>query len=75
MSIRTITRRGIVLLLATLVSGCSLAGFGGSASRKDDCVAEPSQCRYEPGEKEYAEREAARRNQAEADRLRRRGGW
>ena len=55
----------------------SQPGIGGTASnpyadtgREDDCVSEPSKCRYEPGEREFAENEAARLNREAARKLR-----
>lgn len=73
MSIRTFGHYGAALLFVTLLSGCSVPGAGESG-RNDDCVAEPSKCRYEAGEREYAEEEAARLNRESARKLRRRGG-
>jgi len=77
MAIRTVRRCGAALLLATLaISGCSITG-GSSMNpfadmgRDDDCEAEPSKCRYEPGEREFAEQEAKRLNRESAERLRR----
>ncbi len=82
MTSRTLGRCGVALLLATLVSGCSVIGLGGSdrrstsASVGDECAGNRSRCiykgGYEPGEQSYAVDEAARLNQAELSRLRRR---
>src|SRR5690606_20001330 len=83
MSIQTIGRCGAALFLAALVSGCSLLGFGdgddGASSRGwNACTLSRSSCmyegRYEPGEKDYAEQEARRLNQASAAKLRRNAG-
>jgi len=79
MSIRTIGRYSLILGLATLLSACSILGFGGSedgtAKTSNACKWNRSSCmyegRYEPGEKAYAEEEARRLNQASAAKLRR----
>ncbi|MFW7343552.1 hypothetical protein V0R37_18665 [Pollutimonas sp. H1-120] len=83
MSIRTLSRCAAVMFLAALASGCSIhdLGFGsgpgaGSASSGDGaCRWNRSSCmhegRYEPGERDYAEEEAKRLNQAQSARLRR----
>ncbi|TSH96668.1 hypothetical protein FOZ76_08825 [Verticiella sediminum] len=71
MSVRTI-RLGGVLLLAALLSACSTSR---GPDRGNDCSASRNSCMYEgsyePGEREYAEREASRLNKAAARRLRR----
>lgn len=58
------------LLLVGLLAGC---GSRGEVVNK--CRLNPQSCSYdggyEPGEREYAEREAARLNRAESGRLRR----
>ncbi|NYT57488.1 hypothetical protein H0A65_00965 [Alcaligenaceae bacterium] len=79
MSIRTISRCSLVLGLATLVSACSMLGFGdssdGTAQTSNACKWNRSSCmyegRYEAGERDYAEEEARRLNQASAAKLRR----
>ncbi|HEU0229392.1 MAG TPA: hypothetical protein VFR20_02370 [Burkholderiaceae bacterium] len=84
---RTFSRYGVAVLLATLVAGCSL--FGAKTSKPDGrakswgydsvCKRNPGQCmykgHYEPGEREYAEQEAKRLNQASLDRLRHSSGY
>src|SRR3546814_5179414 len=79
MSIRTLSRCGAALFFAALVSGCSVLDFGsdsgpraGTASSSDGdgaCRWNRSNCmhegRYEPGERDYAEQEAKRLNQAQ----------
>lgn len=77
MSFKALTRRSAPLLFAILLAGCG-GGAGSSnpyadTGREDDCVSEPSKCRYEAGEREYAEDEAARLNRNSARKLR--GGW
>lgn len=75
MSIQTLSRCGVALFLVTLVSGCSLMGGGAGSGRTDECKWNRSACMYngayEPGEKDYAEQEAKRLNQAQSERLRR----
>ncbi len=72
------TRSLRMTLLATLVIA---GGLGGCSSKRDVVVADPA-CRanpascihegaYDAGEREYAEREAARLNQAARAKLRR----
>jgi len=83
MSIRTLSRCGLALALAAVVSACSTGtgASGSAAASKPDAVCKwnRSKCMYEgpyePGEKDYAEEEAARLNRAEAARLRRGFGW
>ncbi|MEO6986773.1 MAG: hypothetical protein ABI155_15680 [Paralcaligenes sp.] len=74
MHIHTLSRCSIALLLATFVSGCSLTSHKNS-DRSNECRWNPNSCMYngayEPGERGYAEQEAARLNQAESARLRR----
>lgn len=69
-----LNRCGVTLGLVALVSGCSLMG-GGEGERSNDCRRNRSSCMYEgsyeKGEREYAEEEARRLNQAEQGRLRR----
>lgn len=80
MSIQTLSRCGVALFLAALVSGCSLIGSGdsGRANRSIECTLNSSSCMYdgpyEPGEKGYAEQEAKRLNQAASEKLRRSSG-
>lgn len=86
MSIQTFSRCGVAVLLAALVSGCSMFGSdSGTASSSrsgssasilgNECNWNRSRCMYEgayePGERDYAEEEARRLNQAASVRLRR----
>ncbi|KOF54387.1 MULTISPECIES: hypothetical protein [unclassified Achromobacter] len=81
MSMQTLSRCGVALFLAALVSGCSFFGSGDSdrertaARVSDECRGNRSRClyegSYEPGERDYAEEEAKRLNRAESARLRR----
>jgi len=81
MSIQMLSRCGVALCLAVLVSGCSVIGGGGGGApghaddRVDACKWNRSKClyegRYEAGERSYAEAEAKRLNQAALNRLRR----
>jgi len=73
MSVRMLSRCGAVLLLVFLASGCS------SSRHRDpvlgnQCKWNPRSCDYsgpyDPGEREYAEKEAKRLNEAETNRLR-----
>ncbi|HWK69842.1 MAG TPA: hypothetical protein VNS29_03285 [Burkholderiaceae bacterium] len=85
MSIQTLNRCGIALFLAALVSGCSVLDLGSDSSPRAGtassgsgaCAWNRSSCmhegRYEQGERDYAEEEARRLNQAQAARLR--SGW
>lgn len=77
MSAQTLSRCSVAVFLAALVSGCSLMGSGAS-DRAGECRWNRSSCmyegRYEPGERDYAEEEAARLNRASSVRLRRSGG-
>ncbi|SHI22931.1 hypothetical protein [Pollutimonas bauzanensis] len=77
MSIRVLSRCGLSLFLAALVSGCSLIGLGDSG-RSNECKWNRSSCmyegRYEPGEEGYAEQEAKDLNRAASERLRRSSG-
>ncbi|MGB3288019.1 MAG: hypothetical protein WBA83_01965 [Burkholderiaceae bacterium] len=82
MSIQTLSRCGIALFCAVLVSGCSLLGFGSDSDSRSSsassasgaCAWNRSSCmhegKYEPGEKEYAEEEAKRLNKAQSVRMR-----
>ncbi len=67
MSIQTLSRCGVALLLVPLISGCSLIGLGDS-DRDNECKWNRSSCMhegsYEPGEREYAEQEAKDLNRA-----------
>ncbi len=84
MSIKTLSRCGAVILLVTMVAGCSLTrpsapGRNATSARSSsECSWFRSSClydgAYEPGEREYAEQEAQRLNQAEAQRIRRSSG-
>ena len=84
MPILSLSRYGVALLLAVLVSGCGSSGSGlfsgGSTYRSsgevsNECLRDRRSCihegRYEQGERAYAEDEARRLNQAQLDRLRR----
>jgi len=77
MFMESLGRYGVALVLFALASGCSSIGFG-SSDRGGECRWNRSKCMYEgpyePGEKDYAEQEAARLNQAEAAKLRRSSG-
>ncbi len=81
MSVQRLSLSGVALCAITLVSGCSMFGFGddeGADARvSSECQRSRSSCmyegRYEPNEKEYAEQEAKRLNKASAAKLRR--GW
>lgn len=76
MSIQTLCRCGAALFLAMLAAGCSSTSSG---SHRDtllgnQCKWNPRSCDYsgpyDPGERAYAEKEAARLNEAETARLR-----
>lgn len=54
-----------------LISGCSTLGLGSFSDRGGNCEADPSACAYGPGEREFAEKEAARLNKESAAKLRR----
>lgn len=81
MSIQALSRYGVVFLLAALAAGCSSTNPGASSDEGDarvvstslECRWNRSSCiyegRYEPGERDYAEDEARRLNQASMDRL------
>ena len=80
---RNLGKYGVIALLATLISGCSMFSSSPSPQPRSSglfnkCTWDPESCRYEgsyePGEREYAEDEARRLNQASLDRLRRQGG-
>lgn len=83
MLIKTLGRYGAVLVLAAVVAGCSSSKGGDSAqdinarvvSTSPECRMNRSNCiyegRYESGERDYAEEEARRLNQASINRLRR----
>ena len=90
MSIQSIIRCGVAVFLIALFSGCSSNGsrsadradrpfIGSSTSARDDeCRWNRTKCMYEgayePGERDYAEQEAKRLNQAASRRLRRISG-
>jgi len=81
MFIQWLRRVGVVAGLAALVSGCSMIGSGSSGpggGHVDECKWNRSRClyegSYEPGERDYAEQQAKRLNQAASERLRRSGG-
>lgn len=83
MPIRVLCRYGAVLLLAAVVAGCSSKRPETAAQTGDarvvgastQCQFNRSSCiykgRYEPGERQYAEDEAKRLNQASIERLQR----
>lgn len=83
MSIRILRRCGVVLFLAAVAAGCSSTNPAVSAEDGDarvvttslECRWNRSACiyegRYESGERDYAEEEARRLNQASIERLRR----
>ncbi len=78
MSIQSFSQRAVALFLVAFVSGCSSFTGPETLSRGDDCKWNRSACiyegAYEPGEKDYAEQEARRLNQAQSKKLRRWGG-
>lgn len=72
--------RFLLIALALSLSGCSVLGFDdsdrdSSSSNGSGCQWNRSSClyegAYEPGERDYAEQEAKRLNQAALQRLRR----
>lgn len=71
MPIHTLCRLAIVLFLSALLSGCSGGGrFGNKCAwYRGGCSYEGS---YEPGERGYAEREAARLNNRQSMKIGRR---
>ncbi|MGE4336247.1 MAG: hypothetical protein AB7E55_09765 [Pigmentiphaga sp.] len=81
MSYQLINRCSIIAGFAILISGCSILGSSDApqvGERSEQCRHSPSSCmyngKYEPGERAYAEREAARLNRESLERLRRRAG-
>nr|WP_322997129.1 hypothetical protein [Castellaniella sp.] len=73
MRVNSFARRGSLLCIVAVLSGCS---WGGDTSASaGPCRVNPASCMfdgaYEPGERDYAELEARRLNQAQAERLRR----
>ncbi len=74
LSIRTPGRCGAALLFAVLVSGCSSSSVPGFSALANECTWNRKAClyegAYEPGERDYAEQEARRLNQAALGRLR-----
>lgn len=83
MSVQTLNRCGVALLLSAPVPGCSFLGSDRNSTPgrlSDQCGWNRSKClyegAYESGESDQAEDEARRLNKAEADRLRRKNsGW
>lgn len=73
MAVQQLIRYSVAICAATLLSACSW-GSHGDSSRSDECKWNRSKCMYEgayePGEKDYAEQEAKRMNQAESKRMR-----
>lgn len=73
MNVRTLYVGG-VLLVAAVAAGCSSSPDAREEPRRDDCRRAASciyEGKYEPGEREYAEREAERLNQEATRKLRR----
>lgn len=79
MPIQMFGRVGAALFLMTLISGCSLTTTHKEPDRRNECKWNRSSCMhegsYEPGERDYAEQEAKRLNQAASRKLRRSSGW
>lgn len=77
MSMQILKRCGAVLLAGLLVAGCS--GPDPMLARNDNCGWNRSSCQYEgayeTGEREFAEQEARRLNQAQSLRMRRSFWW
>lgn len=82
MSIRSSFRSAALVLLGIVLAGCSspvASLFGGNDqaaySRSSECVINRSRCiyegSYESGERDYAEEQARRLNQAQLERLKR----
>lgn len=82
MFIQILSRCGAALFLAALVAGCTITRppaadrtVSSSAQVSDQCKANRKSClhegSYDPDERDYAEAEAKRLNQAELARLRR----
>ncbi|NLC37146.1 MAG: hypothetical protein GX772_12030 [Alcaligenaceae bacterium] len=83
MSIQTLSRLGLAVFVAAVAAGCSSTNPGVAADSGDarvvttslECRWNRSACiyegRYESGERDYAEDEARRLNQASLDRLQR----
>lgn len=81
MSYQLIKRCSVVAGFAILISGCSVFSSSDApqvGERSEQCRRNPGSCmyngKYEPGERAYAEREAARLNRESLERLRRRAG-
>lgn len=86
MSIQMLSRCSVALFLIALISGCSSSGSSAAHGGSDQASVPSSECRwnrskcmfegsYEPGERDYAEAEAKRLNQAVSRKLRRRSIW
>ena len=81
MSIRTFWRQSVVVMSVCLAAGCSSSGSdvvhstSSVAQVSSDCERNRRSCiyegRYEPDERNYAELEARRLNQAQLKRMRR----
>jgi len=69
MSIQTLSRCSIMLILTALTAGCSIGSE--CAWYRSSCMYEGQ---YEQGEEDYAESEAQRLNKNSTDRLRRSSG-
>ena len=76
MSLRFLSRCAMGLASTAVIAGCSTHdGLNTNAAEVSlQCRLSPSSClykgAYEPGEREYAEHEAARLNEEQVDRLR-----
>ena len=75
---QTLSRLGTALFFTMLVAGCgSSVEQTASLERPNDCRWNRSSCiyegQYEPDERDYAEEEAKRLNQAQLQRMRRWG--
>lgn len=77
MPIQMLSRCGVSVFLAALISACS-SGGSAMSERNNECKWNRSQCMhegsYEPGERDYAEEQARRLNKDASARLRRSGG-
>lgn len=81
MSIQILVRYAVTLLFTVFISGCSISSIKDSftgysnVDHENACTGNRSACiykgSYEPGERDFAEQEARRLNQASLARLRR----
>ncbi|MCK9508786.1 MAG: hypothetical protein M0Q54_10160 [Pigmentiphaga sp.] len=77
--IQGLGRYGMVLGVGVLLAACSvtetITEAVSTSLEENRCQRDPRSCiyegKYEPGEREFAEQEARRLNQAEGERLRR----